>query len=121
MTTEATAPEVQPDVTAAATASTWQRIVAMLRVLIQLPKLVLTIIENQGAIAQALQSQTAILSQLNARVSWYEHRVPLVRKEYFAFKEQEKTAIEKVKAKIDYDEREKRRAAGKNGEMAVVK
>ncbi len=110
MTTEATAPEVQPDVTAAAHSSTWQRIVAMLRVLVQLPKLVLTIIENQAQIARAFQTNTAVLSQLNARVAWYEQRVPFIRKEYFAFKQQEKLAIEKTQAAIDYEEREKRRA-----------
>lgn len=95
--------------------STWQQLKAMARVIFRFPTLLLSVIENQSRIAQAIATNAAVLNQLAARVSWYEHRVPFLNKEYHAFKHMEKQQIEKAQAAISYAERERRRA-----EMAVA-
>jgi response regulator RpfG family c-di-GMP phosphodiesterase len=91
-------------------ASAVQRIAAMLRVVVRLPHLVLTIIDNQKKIAEAFNKQTALVHQLGARVNWYEHRVPLIAKEYLTFKHHEKRMIERAQAAANYEQREARRA-----------
>jgi hypothetical protein len=81
----------------------------------QLPIHIKALADNQTRLVGALQAQAAIMNQLNARVNWYEKRVPFIAKEYNAFRHQEKKLLESAQAQIDYEERERRRA-----EMAVA-
>ena len=91
--------------------STTKRILDFIRFWLHVRANVTVVLANQGAIAQAFQSQVAIINQLNARVHWYEKRVPLIAKEYLAFKHHEKKLFESAAAEANYAEREARRAA----------
>lgn len=91
--------------------STFRRIVNFVRFWIHVRANVTVIMANQAAIATALNNSVAHVNRQNARLSWYEHRVPLIAKEYAAFRHHEKKALESVEAQENYAEREKRRAA----------
>lgn len=93
-----------------------QRIILFLRYLFRLPVDELRAAQRLNLdkqIAETLRSTAAVLNQLNARLSWYEARVPRIREEYRAFRDHEQRLMEKAAATQNYEAREQRR----NGEQ----
>ena len=91
--------------------STFARIKNWVRFWLNVRANVTVVLSNQGAIAQALANSVAMLNQMNARLHWYEKRVPLIAKEYAAFKHQERKLMMSAQADANYAEREARRAS----------
>jgi hypothetical protein len=91
--------------------STFARIRSFVRFWIHVRANVTVVLANQASMAQALNNSVAHINRLNARVSWYERRVPMIAKEYLAFRHHEQKLIESAAANQDYAEREARRSS----------